>query len=937
MTGVSSPFPPPPAGPAAAATASPTDPVDLRRGSLRDITSVVFGSPNTLPGPSPSHFFPSVPKARRDQQRAARLAASPPPPPHDRVHEAYHAPHAGSARTADGSDQMDVVSSPSAASTEDDSEAEMRRRAAKRELASHGPFPSAASPFPPRSNPSSLREGSSTSGTPTLKSVGAGGSQGTKRRHRETASRTGWDAASELVRIEREKEKVIDQWGTGHTGAIAGRDSANGDMRHREYSAGGKVRGGDAPSSPSAARESQDEGRARFSMAESHASSPQDVEMNGPDGDDDDDEVDDDAASVATFRTGASAKSKGKAKSSAAEKEPAKKRSRTLTTPAQTAVLNALLAKTRFPSTETREEVGAQIGMSARRVQIWFQNRRQSQKRQRDRDVQEATTASIATNASSHSLPLGHGVPVHPHYPYGPPTVDPYAAHRYPHHGQGLAQAQHARLAAPNGALIFAPDRTASHTSLHQLQPPRGELSRQTSIDSLASRASFVSAQSAAPSAHVNGVRREDGHGPLASDGRYAHPFASLAFPNVQGRSVQPPTTYHPHSTAMPVDASAQFPSKLYFPHVSRQSSAGHIGAPPSRVRAESHVSVASAGPDVKLPSLSALLNAPTPPPRQSQEESSGRSTPTHQQPGFSEPSYASASHTTPRPVEPAPSPAPAQPRQQPFPRAVFSPPPSSSFERLRISGPMFPGPQPEPTPPASSASLFAFNPPPLPSAQPEPVHVARESPPLDVLDVAMETMAYRPAGRSLPPRSTLPPLRSVFGESPFPTKIRGGAKTEADKALMAPILPSTSSSSTTLKGGSGGPPRLAPISTFPISFSLPSDPLSPASRPGPTLPTSPAVPYLSPSTRASTMSDTSTAQTHSSVASFDFGHHVPVGSHRDRYYQSNAGGSGGWPSIVGTGGGGPASIGGSGSSPRHRSSVGSSSRTSISSDPHDK
>lgn len=33
-----------------------------------------------------------------------------------------------------------------------------------------------------------------------------------------------------------------------------------------------------------------------------------------------------------------------------------------------------LLHQTRFPSTETREEVGLQIGMSARRVQIWFQN-----------------------------------------------------------------------------------------------------------------------------------------------------------------------------------------------------------------------------------------------------------------------------------------------------------------------------------------------------------------------------------------------------------------------------------------------------------------------------------------------------------------------------------------------------------------------------------
>ncbi|KAI5998529.1 hypothetical protein F5J12DRAFT_895457 [Pisolithus orientalis] len=53
-----------------------------------------------------------------------------------------------------------------------------------------------------------------------------------------------------------------------------------------------------------------------------------------------------------------------------AEPPPKKKRTRTLTTPHQSAVLHALLAKSRFPTTAMREEVGRQIGLSARKVQV---------------------------------------------------------------------------------------------------------------------------------------------------------------------------------------------------------------------------------------------------------------------------------------------------------------------------------------------------------------------------------------------------------------------------------------------------------------------------------------------------------------------------------------------------------------------------------------
>ncbi|KAF9074097.1 hypothetical protein BDP27DRAFT_1317304 [Rhodocollybia butyracea] len=70
-------------------------------------------------------------------------------------------------------------------------------------------------------------------------------------------------------------------------------------------------------------------------------------------------------------------------RSPAPSEPPKKKRTRTLTTPHQSAVLHALLAQSRFPTTAMREEVGRAIGLSARKVQIWFQNQRQKARRPR--------------------------------------------------------------------------------------------------------------------------------------------------------------------------------------------------------------------------------------------------------------------------------------------------------------------------------------------------------------------------------------------------------------------------------------------------------------------------------------------------------------------------------------------------------------------------
>ncbi|KAJ7908858.1 hypothetical protein B0H13DRAFT_1715135 [Mycena leptocephala] len=110
-----------------------------------------------------------------------------------------------------------------------------------------------------------------------------------------------------------------------------------------------------------------------------------------------------------------------------------KKRTRTLTTPHQSAVLHALLAQSRFPTTAMREEVGRSIGLSARKVQIWFQNQRQKARRpgsQSDTSQPGAPHYSSFPNAPS-SYPStseysSHGERVIPHAYSGYPPSEQF-------------------------------------------------------------------------------------------------------------------------------------------------------------------------------------------------------------------------------------------------------------------------------------------------------------------------------------------------------------------------------------------------------------------------------------------------------------------------------------------------------------------------------
>jgi hypothetical protein len=57
------------------------------------------------------------------------------------------------------------------------------------------------------------------------------------------------------------------------------------------------------------------------------------------------------------------------------------KKSRARTSPEQLKHLMALYEITTLPTLQQRQQLGSRVGMTPRAVQVWFQNRRQNQKR----------------------------------------------------------------------------------------------------------------------------------------------------------------------------------------------------------------------------------------------------------------------------------------------------------------------------------------------------------------------------------------------------------------------------------------------------------------------------------------------------------------------------------------------------------------------------
>ncbi|EJC99520.1 uncharacterized protein FOMMEDRAFT_148693 [Fomitiporia mediterranea MF3/22] len=133
-------------------------------------------------------------------------------------------------------------------------------------------------------------------------------------------------------------------------------------------------------------------------------------------GDDDDDEAEDEEYALESDRGSAAERFGLEPTPASASAVPAPqqkpKRTRQLTTPQQAAVLHALLAQSRFPTTAMREEVGRQIGLSARKVQVWFQNQRQKARK----ESKEAAAQAAAGAAPRESRP-----PQFSSFPNAPP------------------------------------------------------------------------------------------------------------------------------------------------------------------------------------------------------------------------------------------------------------------------------------------------------------------------------------------------------------------------------------------------------------------------------------------------------------------------------------------------------------------------------------
>nr|ODN80271.1 hypothetical protein L203_05859 [Cryptococcus depauperatus CBS 7841] len=70
----------------------------------------------------------------------------------------------------------------------------------------------------------------------------------------------------------------------------------------------------------------------------------------------------------------------------------------------QLAVLSEVFQRTSYPTTEEREELAKQLGMTSRSVQIWFQNRRRAVKVDQQSAIQRAEAEARVTKARSRRL-----------------------------------------------------------------------------------------------------------------------------------------------------------------------------------------------------------------------------------------------------------------------------------------------------------------------------------------------------------------------------------------------------------------------------------------------------------------------------------------------------------------------------------------------------
>ncbi|KAF9070115.1 hypothetical protein BDP27DRAFT_1264067 [Rhodocollybia butyracea] len=129
--------------------------------------------------------------------------------------------------------------------------------------------------------------------------------------------------------------------------------------------------------------------------------------------------------------------------------EPTIKKKRKRADPNQLRVLNETYARTAFPSTEERQQLAKLLDMSARSVQIWFQNKRQSMRQTRQTSASSGSTLhhSFGLSDEEHGHSTGRyeitSVPHNPAYvprssqdTHYSPALSPTIPQRHPRSSQ---------------------------------------------------------------------------------------------------------------------------------------------------------------------------------------------------------------------------------------------------------------------------------------------------------------------------------------------------------------------------------------------------------------------------------------------------------------------------------------------------------------------
>ncbi|KAL1686533.1 hypothetical protein GGG16DRAFT_117800 [Schizophyllum commune] len=299
--------------------------------------------------------------------------------------------------------------------------------------------------------------------------------------------------------------------------------------------------------------------------------------------------------------------------------QPKKKRTRTLTTPHQSAVLHALLAQSRFPTTAMREEVGRSIGLSARKVQIWFQNQRQKARRpKKQQQQQEQQAAAGASGSGSRDQPPGFEPFSQLHEPYAHQYQrEPYATGGV----QGFDPLRERPRYAP-----YPGEAQAGPSSSSPLESPVQRLSgpgmpgRIPTIDARGYPSPVRGAEQWSPvspttSAWSVGSRRLRRHAPYPDTGFHRTPSPEMSRLSQHTRLPSPPSDYAAR-TLPPLPPLTMPSSRPGAP--SSSSPTGPILAPlspyappPSEPVFTYHAPPGSGGPPIELPPPFALQPQP--------------------------------------------------------------------------------------------------------------------------------------------------------------------------------------------------------------------------------------------------------------------------------------------------------------------------------------